>query len=128
MPEEHYVLKDLIFYKEAREANAKTRQEHLNQMEEKRQNRKLRRAPGKKGQASSSVACPSAKKKKSSAKAVKVSTPVLVLLSTSTPSAYTSADSSVLDSECDLGLPDFKQNDSGHRHSETRPYSTWRHK
>ena len=67
------------------------------------------------------MACPLAKKKKSSAKAVKVSTLVPVSLSASTPSASTLADSSVLDSEGDLGLPDFEQSDSGLHHSEPDP-------
>ena len=33
---EHFVLKDLPFYKRAREAEAKARQKHLDQWEEKR--------------------------------------------------------------------------------------------
>ena len=45
---EHFVLKDLTFYTEAREADAQARQALLNQREEKRQEGTLRRAPGDK--------------------------------------------------------------------------------
>ena len=92
----HFVLKDLPFYEEAHEANAKARQEHLDQREEKRQEGKLRRAPSKKGRASLSATCPLVKKKKKpSAKAIKVLAPVFASPSVSTPSAFSSADSSV---------------------------------
>ena len=46
VPREHFVLKDLPFYEEAREADAKTRQERLEQRDEKGQEEKLRKAPG----------------------------------------------------------------------------------
>ena len=93
---EHFVLKDLPFYEEAHEVNAKARQEHLDQREEKRQERKLRRAPSKKGRASLSATCPLVKKKKKpSAKAIKVLAPVFASPSVSTPSAFSLADSSV---------------------------------
>ena len=36
VPGEHFVLKDLPFYEEAYETNAKAHQEHLDQREEKR--------------------------------------------------------------------------------------------
>lgn len=49
MPGEHHVLKDLLFYEEAREENTKVRQERLDQREEKRQEGTLRKAPGEKG-------------------------------------------------------------------------------
>ena len=51
MPGEHFVLKDLPFYERAHEADAKARQERLNQREEKRQEGTLRKAPGEKGPA-----------------------------------------------------------------------------
>lgn len=46
---EHYALKDLSFFEEAREADAKARQERLDQREERRQERTLRKAPGERG-------------------------------------------------------------------------------
>lgn len=64
MPGEHFVLRDLHFYKEAREADAKARQEHLSQREERRQEGTLRRAPGKKHLMPSSTTRPLAEKKK----------------------------------------------------------------
>lgn len=67
------------------------------------------------------MACPPAKKKKSSAKSVKVSTSVPTSPSASTSSVSTSADSSVPNSEGDSGLSDFEQSDSGHRHFEPEP-------
>ena len=42
---EHFVLKDLPFYERASEANAKARQECLDQREEKRQEGTLRKTP-----------------------------------------------------------------------------------
>lgn len=96
VPGEHFVLKDLPFYEEAREADAKARQEHLDQREEKKQDGKLRRASGEKGWASSSAACHLAKKKKkTSVKTTKASTSVPASPSTSTPSVSNLADSSV---------------------------------
>lgn len=67
------------------------------------------------------MACHSAKKKKSSAKLVKVSTSVPILSSASTSSAFTSTDNSVPNSEGDSGLSEFEQSDLGHRHSEPEP-------
>lgn len=49
---------------------------------------------------------------------MKVSTLVPAPLSASTPSASTSADSSVLDSEGGSGLPDFERSESGPCHFE----------
>ena len=60
---EHFVLKDLLFYEKAREADAKARQEHLDQREEKRQEGTLRKAPGEKGRNSSPAVHPQAAKK-----------------------------------------------------------------
>ena len=121
VPGEHYILKDLPFYEEAREADARACQECLDQMEEKRQDEKLRRAPGEKDWVSSSAACSSAKKKKSSAKVVKVLTSVPTSPSSSTLSSSTSMDSSIPDSKGGSGLPDFERSDSGPRHSEPEP-------
>lgn len=45
---EHFVLKDLPFFNEAREADAQASQKRLNQREERRQEGTLRRAPGEK--------------------------------------------------------------------------------
>lgn len=67
------------------------------------------------------MACPPAKKKKSSAKSVKVSNSVPTSPSASTSSSSISADSSVPDSEGDSGLSNFEQSDSGDRHSEPEP-------
>lgn len=61
---EHFVLKDLHFYVEAREADAQARQERLNQREEMRQEGTLQRAPSEKHPASFPPAHSSAKKKK----------------------------------------------------------------
>lgn len=49
VPGEHHILKDLPFYEEAREENAKAHQERLDQREEKRQEGTLRKASGEKG-------------------------------------------------------------------------------
>lgn len=62
VPGEHHVLKDLPFYEEAHEADAKARQERLEQRDEKMQEGTLRKAPGEKDQPSSSIAYPLAKK------------------------------------------------------------------
>ena len=61
---EHFVLKDLPFYMEAREVDAQARQTLLNQREEKRQEGTLRRAPGDKRPAPFPPACAPAGKKK----------------------------------------------------------------
>lgn len=105
---EHFVLKDLPFYEEAHKADVTACQERLDQREEKRQERKLRRAPGEKSRASFFAACPPVKKKKPSAKAVKASALIPVSSSASTLSASTSTDSSVPASNGNLDLPDFE--------------------
>ena len=105
---EHFVLKDLPFYEEAHKADATACQERLDQREEKRQERKLRRAPGEKSRASFSAAYPPVKKKKLSEKAVKASALIPVSPSASTLSASTSTDSSVPASKGNLDLPDFE--------------------
>lgn len=85
VPREHHVLKNLPFYEEAREADTKARQERLKQREEKRQEGTLRKTSGEKGQSSSFIACPRAKKKKKSfAKVVEVLPLVLASPSAST--------------------------------------------
>ncbi|RVW96087.1 hypothetical protein CK203_027599 [Vitis vinifera] len=96
-------------------------QEHLDQRDERRQEGTLRRASSEKGRISSSAACPSVKKKKSSAKAVKDSIPALTLLSVSTPSTSNSTNSSALALDGNLDLPNFERNDSGIRHFESKP-------
>lgn len=60
---EHFVLKDLQFYTEAREADAQARQALLNQREERRQEGTLRRAPGDKRPAPFPPTCALAGKK-----------------------------------------------------------------
>ena len=56
--DEHQVLKDLPFYEEAWEENAKTRQDRLDQKEKKRQGGTLRQALGVSRLASSSTSYP----------------------------------------------------------------------
>lgn len=88
MPGEHFVLRDLPFYKEAREANAKACQEHLEQREERRQEGTLKRAPDEKGCAQSFATHPPTekKKKRTLVKAIKALPPAPTSSSTSTPS------------------------------------------
>lgn len=64
VPREHIVLKDLPFYKKAREMDAKSRQERLDQWEEKRQEGTLRKAPSEKDYGSFPAVRPQAVKKK----------------------------------------------------------------
>lgn len=64
VPGEHFVLRNLHFYKKAREADAKAGQEHLSQRDERRQEGTLQRAPGKKRRMPSSATHPLAEKKK----------------------------------------------------------------
>ena len=74
---EHFVLKDLSFYSEVREADAQARQERLNQREEKRQEGTLRRAPGDKRPAPFPPArTPAEKKKKVPTKGIVIRSPV----------------------------------------------------
>lgn len=101
-------MKDLPFYEEAHKADATACQERLDQREEKRQERKLRRAPGEKSRASFSAAYPPVKKKKPSAKADKALALIPVSPFASTLSASTSTDSSVPTSKGNLDLPDFE--------------------
>ena len=61
---EHFVLKDLPFYVEAREVDAQARQERLSHREERRQEGTLRRAPSEKSPALRQSARPLAEKKK----------------------------------------------------------------
>ncbi|RVW27872.1 hypothetical protein CK203_084960 [Vitis vinifera] len=71
VPGEHFVLKDLPFYERARKADAKARQERLDQREEKRQEGTLRKAPGEKGHYFSPATRPPAKKEKKKKKTKK---------------------------------------------------------
>ena len=70
VPGEHFVLKNLPFYERASGADAKARQERLDQQEEKRQEGTLRKTPGEKGpgekgrDSSPTVRSPTVKKKK----------------------------------------------------------------
>ena len=63
VPREHYVLKDLPFYKEVRKADAQKRQALLDDWEGRRKDGTLQKAPGKKRSASSLPAGAPAKKK-----------------------------------------------------------------
>ena len=63
VPGEHFVLKDLPFYEEARAADAKARQDRLDKREKKHQERTLRQAPGVGHPVASSTAHPPIKKK-----------------------------------------------------------------
>ena len=89
VPREHFVLKDIPLYAKAREANAKTRQERLDQREEKRHKGTLRKAPGEKGHGLSPTVCPLAakKEKKTLAQAIKIVSPAPEPLSSSIASA-----------------------------------------
>ena len=53
VPGEHYVLKDLIFYKEVQKADAKKRRALLDDREKRKNEGTLRKAPGKKRSAAS---------------------------------------------------------------------------
>ena len=102
VPGEHFVLKNLPFYKRARKAVAKARQEHLDQQEEKRQEGTLRKAPGEKGRDSSPmVRSPTAKekKKKTIVQALQVVSPVPDLSSSSSESAPSRPDKPVPEPE-----------------------------
>ena len=75
---EHFVLKDLPFYTEAREADAQAHQALLNQREEKMQEGTLWRAPGDKRPAPFPPACaPTGKKKKVPTKGIVIRSPAL---------------------------------------------------
>lgn len=80
----HHVLKDLSFYKEAHEENARAHQEHLDQREEKRQEGKLRKGRSEKRHVLSFTVRHPIKKKKSSTKVVQVLAPVSKSFSAST--------------------------------------------
>ena len=78
MSGEHFVVKDLPFYTEARKANAQTRRALLNEREERSQEGTLRKAPDDKRFAPSPlVGAPTGKKKKvpTKGKAIKPPTP-----------------------------------------------------
>lgn len=64
MSGKHFVLKDLLFYTKAREADAQARQDRLTQKEERRQEGTLRRAPGEKLPVALPAAHPPTEKKK----------------------------------------------------------------
>lgn len=119
---ENHVLKDLPFYKEACKADAKARQESLEQREEKRQEGTLRKVPGEKGQSFSSTTCPPAKKKKMpSAKVVEVLPPMLASPSASTPSILSPLNDFDPDSGGDL---DPSRCDLDPPRSDSNPWSS----
>ncbi|RVW32836.1 hypothetical protein CK203_107193 [Vitis vinifera] len=75
---EHFVLKDLSFYAAVRKADARARKALLNEREEKRQERTLRKAPGDKRSAPTPPLAPARKKKKKAldkGKEIKLPTP-----------------------------------------------------
>ena len=67
----HFVLKDLPFYQRACKADAKARQERLDQREERRQEGTLRKVPGEKGHDSPPTADHAATKEKKKKKKMK---------------------------------------------------------
>ena len=75
---EHFVLKDLSFYTDARKADVRARKARLNEREEKMQEGTLRKAPGDKRPASTPTAVAPTKKKKKTlkkGKEIKLPTP-----------------------------------------------------
>ena len=85
---EHFVLKDLPFYERARKADAKARQERLDQREEKRQEGTLRKALGEKERDSPPAARPPTTKekkktKKTLAQVLRIAAPTLKASSSS---------------------------------------------
>ena len=76
MPGEHFVLKDLPFYKEARKADVRARRALLNEREERRQKGTLRKAPSDKRPAPFPPArAPAGKKKKVPTKGIVIRSP-----------------------------------------------------
>ena len=76
VPREHYVLKDLPFYKEVQKADAQKRRALLDDREKRKKEGTLRKALGKKRSASSTpVGAPAKKKKKTSNKGKEVKLP-----------------------------------------------------
>lgn len=118
---EHHVLKDLFFYEEAHEADARAHQEHLDQREEKRQKGKLRKGRSEKRHILSFAVRHPIKKKKSSTKVVKVLAPVFESFSASTFFVPLSTNSSVPNSEGDLDPPRFERSDLDPQSSEFEP-------
>ena len=112
MPGEHFVLKDLPFYERAHEADAKARQERLDQREEKRQEGTLRKAPGEKGRNSSPAVCPPAAKKKKKkntiAQALRVVSPTPDLSSSSSDSVPNWPDNPALEPKDTFGSPQLE--------------------
>lgn len=108
-------MKYLPFYEKAHEADAKARQERLEQQEEKRQEGTLRKAPGEKGRGSSSVVCLPAtkKKKKTIAKTIKVVSPTPEPSSSTTASASSQPASSTQVSRGDSSSPRLDTIDPG---------------
>ncbi|RVW63611.1 hypothetical protein CK203_057393 [Vitis vinifera] len=91
VPGEHFVLKDLPFYKRAREADTKACQERLDQREKKRQERTLRKALGEKRRHSSPTARPPATKEKKKTKKTKKTLAQVLRIVAPTPEASSSS-------------------------------------
>lgn len=89
VPREHFVLRDLPFYEEAREADEKACQKRLGRQEERRQEGTLWRAPGEKGRVPLSVPCPSAEKKRKRNLVKVIKAPTLAPISPSTTTSST---------------------------------------
>ena len=85
------MLKDLPFYKRAREADTKACQERLDQREKKRQERTLRKALGEKRRHSSPTARPPATKEKKKTKKTKKTLAQVLRIVASTPEASSSS-------------------------------------
>ena len=116
VPGEHFVLKDMPFYERAREADAKARQERLDQREEKWQEGTLRKVPsekgpGEKGRDSSPMVRHSTakkKKKKTIAQALQVVSPAPDLSSSSSDSASSRPDNLAPDPDETSSSPRLK--------------------
>ena len=101
---EHFVLKDLPFYKRARKADAKARQKLLDEQEEKRQEETLRKTCGEKGCDSPPAARPPARKEKKKTKKTlsqvfRISAPNLEASSSSCRSGSNRPDHTIPESE-----------------------------
>nr|CAN79093.1 hypothetical protein VITISV_017163 [Vitis vinifera] len=98
VPGEHHVLKNLPFYEVAHAADAKTRQDQLDQRE-RSIGRELRQAPSGNRPTISFAACPLAKKKKPTAQSTKKApTPPLESPPASASASSSAASTSMVDS------------------------------
>lgn len=85
VPVEHYGVKDLSFYEEARVADTKARQGRLAKREKKGQEGTFRQAPGRSRPTTRFIACPPSKKK-STPRPTEKALDLSPLLSSSSPS------------------------------------------